>query len=442
MNKSIGALISLLLTVAILSGCSGATLNDPLIGETAVPLTTGAIPPLTTPTYYTPPMPEQDEFHTPAYQLQLLADRDFNGQIFLVIQEEGMESAIFPTADDFTSAYADRRNRLVQEKYNVELACIKMSREEILSALQDAKSRGEYFCDLLIVTPSLLTQLKNNGCLYALETLPFFQIDSICIRNDATAEINSNWKGIYGIWGDALRQPSQAYTVYYNRSLANQLGCPNLYNLVQSGQWDFQIFTYLASQGKYTFDGNIADLLFASAGFQSTSEEGKALPANEEYLALLESLNKSSILPPAEPEAADESAPSTEEEPLTPITFAKETFLAGKSLFYIGTLGELSELADAPLQTGLLPLPKYDPTATNYPYLTNQAELPVFACPIHATSTEGTGIMLSALNAASCAELEELFLQSAENQVRDNGSCLMLPYCIGTLFFDRKLIYP
>ena len=124
------------------------------------------------------------------------------------------------------------------------------------------------------------------------------------------------------------------------------------------------------------------------------------------------------------------------------MTFAKETFLAGKSLFYIGTLGELSEFANAPLQTGLLPLPKYDTATKNYPYLLDQTALPVFACPINVTSTEGTGIMLSALNAASCAELEELFLQSAENQVRDNGSSLMLPYCIGSLFFDRWLIYP
>ena len=444
MKKPIRTLLALLLIGSTLGGCQSTQLDDRPSQDHPAAATTGTVAPLTTPSYYTPPLPPKDEFHTPAYQLQLLADRDFEGKIFLVIQEEGMESAIFPTDDDFTSAYADRRNRLVQEKYNAELACIKMSREDIISSLSDAKARGVYFCDLLIVTPSLLAQLREKGLLYTLETLPFFQIDSICIREDATTEINSGWKGIYGIWGDALRQPSQAYTVYYNRTLAQQLDCPNLYNLVRNGQWDFQLFAYLAAQGKFTFDGRISDLLFGAAGYRSTSEEGMALLENSDYLALSEQLNNAAILPPSALEAASEgeSVNNEEETSPTPMTFAKETFLAGKSLFYIGTLGELSEFANAPLQTGLLPLPKYDTATKNYPYLLDQTALPVFACPINVTSTEGTGIMLSALNAASCAELEELFLQSAENQVRDNGSSLMLPYCIGSLFFDRWLIYP
>lgn len=427
MNKPIFSALSLLLAATILAGCSSnptapARSEDPYTGAT-----TGAIPSLTTPTYYTPPMPSTDKIHTPAYQLQLLADRDFNEQVFLVVQEEGMESAIFPDSDDFTTAYADSRNRLVQGKYNMELACIKMSRAQILTKLGEAKSKDSYFCDLLIVTPSLLSELQGKGYLSPLDSLPFFQTNSICIRDDATAEINSKWNGIYGIWGDALRQPSQAYSVYYNRALAEQQSCPNLYNLVQSGQWDFQMFAYLAGTGKYTFDGEMEDLLFAAAGKQSTTNEGKALLEDADYLSLLDQLTGMAI--------SDAKDSSNEKKT------AKELFLEGKSLFYIGKLGEISEFADSELQTGLLPLPKYNLADRDYPYLLDQSELPVFACPINVTSPEGTGIMLSALNAASCAELEELFQQSAENQVRDNGSALMIPYCIGSLFFDRKLIY-
>ncbi len=421
MNKPIFSILSLLLAATLLSGC-GAEKNDPsATTDKYAGATTGKLPALTTPSYYTPPLPSKDKIHTPAYQLQLLADRDFKEQVFLVIQEEGMESAIFPDSDDFSDAYADRRNRLVQEKYNVELACIKMSRAQIVTALEEAKSQNSYFCDLLIVTPSLLSELQGKGLLYALETLPFFQINSICIRDDATAEINSNWDGIYGIWGDALRQPSQAYSVYYNRAMAEELNCPNLYNLVQNGQWDFQMFAYFAGMGKFSFDGDISKLLYSAAGMQSTSDEGKALLEDADYLSMIDQLTALAV----------SNTEST----------AKEAFLAGQSLFYIGKLGELSSLANNELQTGLLPLPKYNLSAKTYPYVLNQTELPVFACPINVTSTEGTGIMLSALNAASCAELEELFQQSAENQVRDNGSALMIPYCIGSLFFDRKLIY-
>ena len=420
MNKPIRSLLSLTLALTLLCGCNNTTTADGTSSNYAG-ATTGAIPALTTPTYYTPPIPDNNQIHTPGYQLQLLADRDFGEQIFLIVQEEGMENAIDPDNDDFSQAFADSRNRLVQSKYNVELAFIKMSREQILASLASAKSKGTYFCDLLVVSPSLLTELQSKGYLYTLENLPFFQFDSVCIRSDATAEINSKWNNVYGVWGDALRQPSQAYSVYFNQSLAEKLNCPNLYQLVRNGQWDFEMFAYLANSGKYTFQNDIADLLFAAAGKHSSTDEGKAILEDADYLSMLDQLS-----------AAQVSAEGST---------AKELFLAGKSLFYIGKLGELSEFATIEMQTGLLPLPKYNLEDTSYPYLTDQTELPVFACPINVTSTEGTGILLSALNAASCAELEELFQQSAENHVRDNGSALMIPYCIGSLFFDRKLIY-
>ena len=74
MNKTICTLITLLLIASTLLGCESVKLNDSPTGGIPSVHTTGTIPALTTPSYYTPPLPEKDEFHTPAYQLQLLAD--------------------------------------------------------------------------------------------------------------------------------------------------------------------------------------------------------------------------------------------------------------------------------------------------------------------------------------------------------------------------------
>lgn len=381
---------------------------------------TGKIPPLTTPSYYKPGAPTVDDTYTPEYQLQLLAERDFGGGIFLTVQEEGLDNAIFPSDEDLINVYADRRNRLIAEKYNMEFACITKTAEEIVTELTEAKRTDSYFADLLIVSPSLFKQLKEGGLLQALDPLPFFEIDSVCIRSDATKEINSQWSEIYGIWGDALRQPGRAYGVYYNTAQAKSMGCPNFYNAVTDGAWNLNTLLEYAEEGKLVFDGDVEDLLLSMSGLNSATEEGKALLAGDKFAALLS--------------AVEECRYHSEES-------AKEAFLAGKTLFYIGTLGELTELSQAELISGLLPLPKFNRTDTDYPYVLDQSELPILACPINVTSTAGTGIMLSALNAASCDEVEEIFLQGAETHVRDNGSFIALPYCIGTLTFDRKLIY-
>lgn len=415
----LSALTALFLSFSLI-GCSQSLKTDR--PETDQAATAGSVPALTTPSYYNPNPPAANQSYTPERQLALLADRDFGGIIFLVIQEKGLDNAIFPSSDELSEAYADRRNRLVQEKYNVEIGCIEMTREEIITELSRSKIRGDYFCDMLVVSPSLLTELKEQGLLLALDTLPFFEDDSVCIRQDATAEINSRWNSIYGIWGDALRQPSRAYAVYYNTALAADNGCPNFYAAVQSGSWDWETLKTYATEGKLLFDGSLSTLLFATAGVNSATDEGAKLPTDSEFLALQASL-EASLLAPTE----DESA--------------KDAFLAGKSLFYIGDLGDLGDFTHTEVQVGLLPLPKYDASAEDYPYLVDQSVLPILACPINVTSAAGTGMMLSALNAASCDEVEELFLQSAETKVRDNGSSIMLNYCIGSLAFDRKLIY-
>ncbi len=440
------AVLAAALCMPGLAGCTTAPrLKEP--AATSSPLTNrlpGSLPVLTTPSYYQPATPDKDRTYTPEYQLQLLADRDFGGTLFLTVQEEGLENAIFPSDGGLADVYAERRNRLISEKYNVELACITKSADKIIAELTEAKRKGEYYADLLIVSPSLFQTLKSKGLLQALDSMPFFEPDSVCLRQDATVELNSGWKGTYGIWGDALRQPGRSYAVYFNTELAAEQGCPDFYSAVRSGKWTIDSLLGAAREGKLIFEGDAADLLLSLSGLNSATDAGKEFLAGDEYAALVDTFNAcryTADLPQtgASQAASDTDAPATDEQNALPAAAAP--FLSGDTLFYIGTLDDWDALSQTEFVPGMLPLPKYDELAADYPYATDQSRLPILASPLHVTSQEGTGIMLSALNAASCDEAETLFLQSAELHVRDNGTYLTLPYCIGRLTFDRKLIF-
>lgn len=381
---------------------------------------------LTAPVYYTPSETEpSDPIYTPERQLKLLADRDFGATYFIIVVEKGFENAVFPASDDLLNGYADSRNLLVQEKYNVELISRQMTAEEIITELSVNAHAGVYFCDLLIVSPSLLKQLQEKDLLVALDTLPFFESDSACINTQATEEINVGWDGIYGIWGDALRQPNRQLCVYYNRTLAESLGCPNFYAAVRSGSWDFEtLLSWAESEaGGILYDGKAEDLLFGASGLSSASDDGKALLSDPDFRAAVDRLN--TLLLPASEEDSD--------------SFTR--FVSGESLFYIGTQDKIEALSQVDLAYGFLPIPKYDLSAAEYPTLTEQSELPVFACPANVSTAAGTGVLLSALNAASCDEVNEIFLERIAPFVRDNGSTLMIPYLIGDIHFDRKLIF-
>lgn len=408
---------------------------DRLEQDTA-PLSTTASAPalptegaLTTPSYYTPESAVPNDAYTPENQLKLLADRDFGGAYFVIVKEKGLENAIFPETDELVSVYADRRNRLVQEKYNVHLAERQLTAEEIIAELTDSSKTGVYFSDLLVVSPSLLKQLKALGLLVSLDSLPFFETDSVCISAEATAELNADWNGIYGIWGDVLRQPTRQLCVYYNIALADKLNSPNFYSAVTEGSWDFDALLSAAAltadeegAGGILYDGSASELLLAASGVTSSSEAGKALLSDPAHTALIERMSALCL-----PASADRDAYTR--------------FVSGESLFYIGTLGEMESFSQTENAVGVLPMPKYNAADETYPAVSDQSALPVLACPINVTTAEGTGIMLSALNAASCDEINDIFVQNAEQYMRDNGSTLMLPYLFGELHFDRKLIF-
>lgn len=473
------------LSTCVLPACSTvATLKyDRTTASADSTLPTSAQVSLTAPNYYTPP-DAPNSAYTPENQLALLANRDFGGEYFLVVQEEGLENAIFPTSDELISVYADRRNRLVQEKYNVQLVSRTLSADEIIDELTAGSKNGSYFCDLLVVSPRLLKALHEDDLLVSLDSLPFFETDSICISANATAELNADFDGIYGVWGDVLRQPTRQLCVYYNKTLGESLGAHNLYAAVQSGQWDLDALFAAAERttervgaSGILYDGDITDLLLALSGLTSSSDEGKALLESEAFLGMVDrltALGQPTPPPPPEEEGEDDSESDPEggesveinEEEFSDTstasaeegedgensdqsgetdaeapTDAYSRFIAGESLFYIGTQGEFSSFAMLDNVCGILPLPKYDSSAENYPVLTDQSNLPVLACPMNVASAAGTGIMLSALNAASCDEVNELFIQSVEQYVRDNGSLIMLNYLGGVPYFDRKMIF-
>lgn len=426
--------LALMLTSCLLPACTTYATLDSAPKDTSFALapflpTEGD---LTTPVYYTPAAPDATDLYTPEQQLALLADRDFGGAYFLIVQEEGLENSIFPATDSFSSVYADRRNRLVQTKYNVQLTSITLSAEEIVAQLTEAKRTDVYFCDLLVVSPALLRQLQANDLLVTLDSLPFFETDSVCISANATAELNSGWTGIYGIWGDLLRQPDRQLCVYFNRSLAEPL--VDLSAVARAGSWDMdallttaELTAELEGVGGILYDGSTSDLLLALSGKTSASAEGTALLADPTFTAQVERLNALRL---PELDASVEGP-----------TDAYSRFVAGESLFYIGTLGEIDAFSATDEVFGVLPLPKYSADDPSYPSLTDGSSMSVLACPMNVASTAGTGILLSALNAASCDEINDIFLQSVEPYLRTNTDYLTLPHLVGTPRFDRKFIF-
>jgi hypothetical protein len=100
---------------------------------------------------------------------------------------------------------------------------------------------------------------------------------------------------------------------------------------------------------------------------------------------------------------------------------SRDKFIEGKVPFYLGTLSEMLDLYDEPIEWGLLTLPSHKDLGAV------SDSRPVLCIPATNTRLEETSIWLTALNAASGEWMRDQYLSiSIKEHIRDNYSCLVL----------------
>ena len=117
---------------------------------------------------------------------------------------------------------------------------------------------------------------------------------------------------------------------------------------------------------------------------------------------------------------------------------AKEKFLAGEALFYLGTLADIVDISKSELSYGLLPIPVFS-EGDSYSDVHDAKNVTVFACPQSAFDIERSAFMMSAIAEVSTGSRSSAFSQIVESKLlRDNGSFLSLGYIFTA---DIKIIY-
>ncbi|MBQ1225495.1 MAG: hypothetical protein IIX75_00225, partial [Clostridia bacterium] len=118
---------------------------------------------------------------------------------------------------------------------------------------------------------------------------------------------------------------------------------------------------------------------------------------------------------------------------------AKEKFLGGEALFYLGSLGEASELNSSDSIFGLLPIPLFE-KGDDYKRFHHSDDITVFACAKSTPEFHRSALIICAANAACYGSFESFFFTATKsNFLRDNGSNLSLGYiCSG----ENAVIFP
>jgi hypothetical protein len=216
--------------------------------------------------------------------------------------------------------------------------------------------------------------------------------------------------GEYFIGGSASYQISDTEVIFFNTELIKSLGAVSPYSILSSKKW--------------TWDKLCEYLTF-----------GKGFPSKEDILAVMKATadEKSEDTDTTAAALAEKILPSVISEN------AKESFLNGEALFYLGSLAEANEFSKTDTVFGLLPIPLFE-EGKEYRSLHHSDDITVFACAKSSPDLERAAFIISAANASCYGSMESLFFSVTENSIlRHNGSNLSLGYICSA---EISVIFP
>ncbi len=174
---------------------------------------------------------------------------DFNGRVFKI----GSYYDMTPSAEEgaLEAALADRIAE-VEKEYNCTVEFVDLGGDYVADYVTSVLA-GDPVVDIgYVVTQKLLPSLIEGGIAYPLNKLSALDLSEYKWRSDVVEA--GKYKGNY--YAMLLKDPEIRYGIFWNRSLFERYGLPNLYDLVDKNEWTWEKFQEIASLANQDTDGD------------------------------------------------------------------------------------------------------------------------------------------------------------------------------------------
>ncbi|MBE6607230.1 MAG: hypothetical protein E7633_01550 [Ruminococcaceae bacterium] len=330
---------------------------------------------------------------------------DFEGS-YITVATSSTKNPLFPDTALYVDSNLYAASNALREKFNMSLTKFPSDIEALITTLENAESSGNNYADIVAVSLSDVSKFEEKDLFFKISSLPFVNEEEDYFKENEAFKITGN----YFIGGSASYRISDTKVVFFNTELIESLGAASPYSLLSSKKWTWnKLYEYLTFGKGIAADDNILSVIKATADELNDETEEKAQALAKKIL----------------PSVISESA--------------KENFLGGEALFYIGTLADANEFSKTDTVYGLLPIPLFE-EGGDYKSLHHSDDITVFACAKSSPDLERAAFIISAINASCYGSMESLFFSVTENSfLRDNGSNLSLGYiCAG----ENAVIFP
>lgn len=175
-----------------------------------------------------------------------LPEKDWGGRTYTVLQrsefnyEFGVEEMDVSTVNDLIY----ERDAVVEERFGVDIVAKNINggwgvHEDFIDYIRDSMATGAVDYDIVAGYAAVIPTLVADGCFVDWNTVPHIDLNREWWSQDLVDELTVNNK-LYLLSGDAsLLFWESMQGMFFNKTLAENAGIENLYDVVRDGEWTF-----------------------------------------------------------------------------------------------------------------------------------------------------------------------------------------------------------
>lgn len=180
------------------------------------------------------------------------AEYDFGGRVFRIGSYYDMTPD--PESNAVNAALAERI-AYVEKNYNCTIQFVDLG-EDYVDDYTNSVLSGNPICDIgYAITTTVLPTLIEGGIAYPISDLGVIDFDDYKWRQDVIEAGYYKGKNYTMLLAD----PEIRYGIFWNKTLFNEYGLPNLYELYEQGEWNWATFKDIAQKANVDKDndGNV-----------------------------------------------------------------------------------------------------------------------------------------------------------------------------------------
>lgn len=361
------------------------------------------------------------------------------GFSYITVAVTNTNNSMFADTGLFLDSCIYDRNTAIESGLSLKFSTAKGSASNIVKETTSAQDSLTHYADLIAVPLSAVSLFKNKNILCDPSTLPFLsEADEWLIDGSALSLEDERF-----VISEASFMPSKTKVIFFNTEMIESSGKDSPYTLISSNKWTWDALAdYLGESGSLACAEDIEAIIRATVNVD-TEEGADSDTSDTENTESTENTENTEEKGDSEAETGDPTEEKIKE--LVALITAnavkketKEKFLAGETLFYLGSFADISDFTSTDTVFGLLPVPVFN-EGDNYSDIFSADDVTVFACPKSASDIERSAFLITAIAAASSGSRANAFYKILEeSMLRDNGSRLSIGYIFRS---DIKIIY-